>query len=434
MLTWFITLPILSIFAPFLSARLRALVVSGVLLGLALYLYGAIGTVEALSIYAGIAIHFHLDAIAWAMTLLIASAFFITHLFFKPRQFIYLIMLQAGLHGLILTSDIFNLYVFFEIVSISSYVLVASTNTQASLEGAIKYTLIGMLASIFFLLAIVLIYLHTGTLSIENIAFESLSSSHQLLIMVSLLVAFGIKMELVPFNLWIGDIYEASSNQFASVLSGVIAKVYIIVFITIAYKLFNDFTPFIALGIATFVLFELLAYGAHNLKRIFGYASSASAGLLVALFFLDSNEAFEAGFLLLLSDALIKFALFLSLGSAVKIEDIKNFSKELKVLFGFLLLALIGLPFTSGFVAKMLTLIAFSHYSLALCVLIVAVIIIESIYLAKILIALNQQGASTIDVHSTQKLLLALLALAIVYLGVHPQEVLNFAQLFGEVL
>ena len=153
--------------------------------------------------------------------------------------FILTNILLVGVYGLVLSYDIFNIYIFFEIVSISGYILTSLNKDKKAYSGAIRYMIVGAIASIFLLLAIMLIYLQTGSLNLGVISeqFNSIDEKIQFFILLCLFIGFGIKAEIFPLNFWVADIYEASKPKIAALFSSIVSKSFIFVFFNITYIL-----------------------------------------------------------------------------------------------------------------------------------------------------------------------------------------------------
>ncbi|MCX8081957.1 MAG: proton-conducting transporter membrane subunit [bacterium] len=149
---------------------------------------------------------------------------------------IFLIML-AGMNGVLISMDIFNIYVFFEIASIASFILVAFGLRAEELEASMKYTVMSFIASTMILFAIALIYGFTGTLNIATFMSETagLSTSHLWFLAGLLLSGFALKAALVPFHTWLPDAHSMAPAPISAILSGMFIKViglYVLIRIT----------------------------------------------------------------------------------------------------------------------------------------------------------------------------------------------------------
>lgn len=317
---------------------------------------------------------------AWLVTILglagagtLAGQVFRTQFAWNTKQVILFFVLMLGAYGLVLTRDLFNVFVFLEISGIAVFGLLSTSRDGRVFEAGFKYMVAGGLSSTFFLLGVTILYLAGGTLNIDGMAAEAAKGSFQsplsLLGLASLLVALLIEAKPVLANGWAMDAYEAADPGIAALMSGVAATAVVAVLAKIL-PLYNAIGPTIAvalmvLGLIGFVLGNLQALTQKSLRRTLGYSSSAQVGLIVALFGLLSTPlANVVGtlpiiFVLLMSHALAKSGLFWladHVGDATGTKDSPTRSLRnrpvLLVLAAIFVLALIGLPPFPAFGAK----------------------------------------------------------------------------------
>jgi len=295
--------------------------------------------------------------------------------------------LVLGLSGLIMTRDLFNLFVFLEISSISLYGLLLSGRDSRRFEGGFKYMIAGGLASAFYLIGVAFLYRETGQLNIDVILAQSRGAT---LYLPLLLITAGILIELKPFpaNGWALDVYESADPGTGALISAMNTTTLIFVFMKIKPLLdaFGGSLVRAALIMAglTFFLSNLAGIKQRSGKRMLGYSSLAQTGLI--LFVLLSPEvafAREKGLTILsrylylrpvelvvlaliLNHALAKGALFWLSGflksdgphSSVKEGDYRN-NRTMLILMGAAVLALTSLPPFPGFWAKWSVISAF---------------------------------------------------------------------------
>ncbi|WP_408955639.1 complex I subunit 5 family protein [Natroniella sp. ANB-PHB2] len=291
--------------------------------------------------------------------------------FHELKYYVLSFLLIAGVMGMSLTADLFNLYVFFEIVSITSYALVAIKEEEASFEGAFKYLVMGMVSGTFVLLAIILTYQVTGALNFAQVAanFGDAPMLVRQTIFVFFLIGFGTKFCLVPLHAWLPDVYCGAPASFNALSSGIVIKASLYAFIRIAYLLFGMTAGIgqvlIYWGVATFLVAHILAYQQENLKRLLGYSSIAQIGYILLAIGLGTESGIIAGSYHIFNDGLMKATLFLGVGifsytvGASKIDDLRGLGFSMpKVSFAFVIatLAIIGLPPFNGFISKWLIL------------------------------------------------------------------------------
>lgn len=357
----------------------------------------------------------------------------------EAKFFILLNMLLASSIGLVLSADIFNIYVFFEIAGISAYILTSYQKNSQSLEAALKYIITGAIASIFLLFSIILLYLYTGSLNLGIIAqnFHNLSYNIQLLISILFLIGFGFKVEIFPFNFWVVDIYEGSTPLVNTLFSAIVVKAYLFVF----FHIFYLFLPhveisifLIYMGAFSMIVAELSALKQTNLKRILAYSSLGQIALIFGAFALQNKEALEGVFFLVIAHSIAKTVLFLSLQSIekqiTKVEDLpKLHSPFLKTIMLISLLSLLGIPLFAGFIGKFLVLKSFAVTGMIdVIIIFILASFIEAIYYFKIIGLLMKKSLSyeVLFLSPLKKSLLVFLTLLIITIGIFPISISAF--------
>lgn len=367
----------------------------------------------------------------------------------ETRFYVFFHMLISGSIGMILSCDIFNIYIFFEIVGISSYSLAAYNKDKKALEAGIKYLIIGTIASIFIVFAIMLIYLQIGTVNIGLIAqrYAEIDTKVAVLIALLLFIGFGTKAELFPLNFWVPDIYQGSSSHVAGLFSSVVSKAYLFVFFHIFYLfgLNEKYTILImSLGAITFLVSELTALNQKDIKRLFAYSTLGQLGILFLALSSDSSEIISGALFHLTSHSLAKLLIFLALGiliSKFKYTNISIFgdfkSKFLSVIFIIAFLSILGIPPFSGFVGKILILKGFAlanNYTVIAFILVVS--IIEAVYFFRLIAMMNNKQAikEEVNIGAINYILLSTLAGLILLFGFMPSLLTHFTDLATNAL
>lgn len=143
------------------------------------------------------------------------------------KYYTLFLLLVTGMNGVILAGDIFNLFVWLEVGTISSYALVAFGTEAEELEASLKYAIISTLASIFVLLGIAFLYSYASTLNMADIARTVVVKPHSPLlyfVVIFFILGFGIKSALVPFHAWLPDAHPSAPAPISAMLSGVLIK------------------------------------------------------------------------------------------------------------------------------------------------------------------------------------------------------------------
>lgn len=292
----------------------------------------------------------------------------------KPEVF-YATLLFVTI-GMIIAAFSFNLivlFVSFEAVSIGTYVLAAFGKEKRHLEAATKYFFTGTIATAFIAFGTSFFYMATG--SFDLTLAEKISSSPAMVVsLVFLVVGFGFKVAIFPMHQWAIDAYDGTENSVSAFLSTgskilaflIILKVFLVGF---SKDLEDVYYFFVLLSILTMTYANVAALSQTNLKRLLAYSSVAQAGyliLVVAVVAFVGNStshatelAVAAGMFYSLVYIFMKGGSFLTMNvvkkESVELSDISGLAKKSPVTaisFSILMLALAGIPFTGGFMAK----------------------------------------------------------------------------------
>lgn len=280
------------------------------------------------------------------------------------------LVLSTGLHALLLSADLFNLYVGLELVTLAAVALVTFDGHTAALRAALRYLLLAMLASLAYLLGVALVFSTTGTLDLEQAMARgtgALPSTALALMSVGLL----LKSAVFPLHGWLPKAHASAPGPVSAVLSALVVKVSLF----LLYRLWfgGSLPPATAgfllalLGAGAVLYGSLLAFRQTRLKRLVAYSTVAQLGYLMLIFGIPSVLAWQATMLQILSHGLAKAGMFLAaanlltrlgsdrmdrLGGADRHAPISVFA------FGIAAVSLMGLPPSGGFLAKWLLLLA----------------------------------------------------------------------------
>jgi multicomponent Na+:H+ antiporter subunit D len=276
--------------------------------------------------------------------------------------------LIMGLHGAFLTGDIFNLYVWFEVIIISSFVLITIGGKKEQLEGAIKYVALNMLASALFLIGIAFLYGLTGTLNMADLSQKLGEVKHQGLVNVTaglFFVAFGIKSAVFPLYFWLPASYHTPPAAVSAIFAGLLTKVGIYTMLRTFSLMFgkDEFFMQVVVVIAALTVISG-AFGAMMQKQIgkvFSYLIICHIGFLMVGMGVFTEIALIGTLFYLFHDIIVKTNLFLVSGIILKIngtQDMrllggmyKNYPL-LSLLMAIPLFSLVGIPPLSGFWPK----------------------------------------------------------------------------------
>ena len=207
----------------------------------------------------------------------------------KWKFYTLFFLMVGGMNGVVITGDMFNLFIFLEIAAIASYALVAFGTERHELEAAFKYAIMSTVGSLFILLGIALLYSYTSTLNMAdmaNILAQKGISNVTLMVSVLFLMGFGLKAALVPFHAWLPDAHPSAPAPISAMLSGVLIKsLGIYALCRIFYNVIGV-SPTISsilmfLGALSMVAGVLLAIGQWDFKRLLAYHSISQVGYIV---------------------------------------------------------------------------------------------------------------------------------------------------------
>ncbi|EMI11274.1 Na+/H+ antiporter subunit D [Anoxybacillus ayderensis] len=279
--------------------------------------------------------------------------------------------LLVGVNGSFTTGDLFNLFVFFEVMLMSSYVLLVLGGTKMQLRETIKYTLVNVISSALFVVAVAYLYAVTGTLNMAHLAerIHDLGPSPILtVIAVLFLVVFGLKGAIFPFYFWLPGAYYAPPTPVLALFGGLLTKVGVYAILRTFTLLFthdaaytHTLLAWLALGTIAIGAIGAVAY--DDMRYIVIYNIIAAVGVMIFGVSMMTSESVEGTIFYLLQDMVMKTTLFLFVGivfSITRSNDIRTFSglmasyPLLGWAFFIAALSLAGIPPFSGFIGKLL--------------------------------------------------------------------------------
>ena len=330
-------------------------------------------------------IEYRVDALS-AFVLLFVSGIGAVALIYAPRSLAreiprdrhylfcaaYLLCL-TGLLGIVITGDLFNLFVFLEISSLASYALIALGNTRCALTAAFQYLILGTIGATFILIGIGLMYSMTGTLNMADMAGRLPAEMGQRTVLVAFAfftVGVSLKMALFPLHLWLPNAYTFAPSVVSAFLAATATKVSVYILLRFVFTVYGEWFAFEALPLDK-ILMPLALVGIFvastvaifqdNVKRLLAYSSVAQIGYIVLGISFHSVTGLTAGIVHLFNHALMKGGLFLAMGcialrvGSVKIDDMRGLGRTMPwTMLAWTLggLGLIGVPATAGFISK----------------------------------------------------------------------------------
>ena len=282
------------------------------------------------------------------------------------------LLLITGLLGIAVTGDLFNLFVFIEVASLTGYALVAAGNKKATVAG-IRYLLLGSVGASFYLLGVGYLYMATGTLNMADLAqlLPRLYHSKTVLLGFSfILVGLGIKTALFPMHGWLPDAYTYAPSAVSAVVAPLTTKVMAYVMIRIMFTVFEPEFSITVLGVTPILVWMgtlAVLYGAvtalfqKDFKRMLAYVIIAEIGYIIGGIGVANTAALKGAVFHIINDAVMTACLFLTAGLVMyqkgghHIDDFKGIFKTMPVtaaVFTIGALGIIGVPPTGGFFSK----------------------------------------------------------------------------------
>lgn len=295
--------------------------------------------------------------------------------------FSLMIVMLLGLSGMVLTADLFNLYVFFEVSSLSGYALMAVGHRKAVVS-AYRYLLLGTIGASFYLLGVGYLYVLTGSLNMADVASRlgELGANPALTVsVVFMVVGLGLKMALFPLHIWLPDAYTHASSTSTAIIAPVMTKVSAYVLIRMLYFVYGAEWSLVGLGIGPVVSWlamggvvwgSIMALAQRDAKRMLAYSSVAQVGYIALGLATGHPLALTGAILHILNHAMMKSCLFLVTGSVElsggsrNLDDWQGLGRRMPLTFvGFTLaaLAMVGIPPTNGFFSKWYLALGLAH-------------------------------------------------------------------------
>ena len=290
-----------------------------------------------------------------------------------PLFYAAFVLCLTGLLGIAVTGDVFNVFVFLEVSSLSAYALIALGQDRRALTAAYQYLIMGSIGATFIVIGIGMMYVMTGTLNMVDLSvlLAELGPNRTVAVAFGFLsVGISLKLALFPLHFWLPNAYTYAPSAVTAFIASTATKVAVYMLLRFFFTVFGGVFSFdvmqldrVLLPLALVAIFSmsLVAIFQANVKRMLAYSSVAQIGYMILGISMASVTGLTAGILHLFNHALIKGGLFMALGcvmyrvGSVEIEAMRGLAKKMPwtmaafVAGGF---SLIGLPFTVGFISK----------------------------------------------------------------------------------
>ena len=329
----------------------------------------------------------------------------------EARQPLFLaawLLALAGLVGILISGDAFNIFVFMEISSLATYILVAGGPSRRALPAVFKYLITGTVGATFYLIGVGLVYMMTGTLNIADMEARLGEVGNTNLLYVAagfITIGLALKAAIFPLHAWMPNAYTFAPHMVTVFIAACSTKVSLYVLLRMDFFVFQKnmvdhelqfgffLMPLAALGI---LFGSIAAIFEQNIKRVLAFSSVAQLGYILLGASLVSVAGFNASVLHLFNHALAKTALFLAVAclgmrfAKLRLEDLRGAGRQMPwtlTAFAIAGLSLIGIPGTAGFISKWALILAVLEQGalgVALVVLIVVSSLLAIVYIGRI--------------------------------------------------
>jgi len=337
--------------------------------------------------FLGLPLAFKLNSLSWFFAIATVSLTFLSVIYSldymkdsKRTDYYYFIMLliNAGMLGIILSGDLVSFFIFWEIMSWSTFLLINYNKGRALLAGE-KYIVMSLIGSMCMLVGILSIYASFGTLNINAIAnhLSTASSGYKLFLLIIFSVTFGIKNAVMPLHTWLPDVYSESPTPFNGILSGMLTRMGMYGFLLLMYAIvgatevlnfgegllkFNYIFAWI--GAITIIIPTFIALLQEDAKKLLAWSAIGQGGYMIVGITIGTSLGMSGGIFHILNHAIYIVLLFMSLGAIQyrtggerNLNKLGGLIKKMPIAFVGTLIGiagLIGVPLSNGFVSKWL--------------------------------------------------------------------------------
>lgn len=291
----------------------------------------------------------------------------------QPLYFSAWLLALAGLAGIVVAGDAFNIFVFLEISALSTYVLIAGGPRREALTAVFKYIILGTIGATFYLIGVGYVYMMTGTLNIADMAERLQAVSNLTPIFIAgafITVGLALKAAVMPLHTWLPNAYAQSPHAATIFIAACSTKVALYALVRIDFALFQGTVPdhetvfrlfLLPLGIAAMIIASGVAIFERDLKRMLAYSSIAHIGYIVFGVALATHSGITGGIAHMFNHALAKGTLFLAVaciglgGAAISFDQLAGTARRMPLTMAAFVIAglsLIGIPGTAGFIGK----------------------------------------------------------------------------------
>ncbi len=366
--------------------------------------------------------------------------------------FFFILFLEGTLMGLFLANDLLLFYLFWEIQLIPMFFLVGIWGHENRIHASIKFILYTLTGSLFMLIALIALHVIHGhqtgvyTFNLHQLMQTRLGFTAEVLLFLAFLLAFGIKIPLVPVHTWLPDTHTEAPTAGSVVLAGLLLKTGIYGLFRFAIPLFPNATRYfgpllLILGVAGLFYGAWVALTQSDLKRLVAYSSVAHMGMMVIGIAIWNPVALSGSILQIVNHGLSTSALFIVVGMLDERLHSRDFAAmggiwgqmpAFSAFFLFFALSSLGLPGLNNFVGEVLILVGAFKAKPAVAILGFVGIVFGVIYILRMvqdtLFGERRSAHQLWDIDAREAVILTGLALAVLFIGLHPTPVLKLLE------
>lgn len=409
--------------------------------------------VESLNLYYhlaidGISIYFIMLTVFLIPICFISSIHYIEH---KTASFVSLFLLMESLIiGVFCALDIFLFYLFFESVLIPMFLIIGIWGGENKIYAALKFFLYTFLGSVFMLVALVFLYIATGTanvLELQNLV-PQFSLFLQQLLFWGFFASFAVKVPMWPFHTWLPDAHVQAPTSGSMILAGVLLKLGGYGFLRFSLPMLPDASLYysdimLILSIIAVLYTSIVALMQTDMKKLIAYSSVAHMGFVTGAIFSFNYEAISGSIFQMLSHGLVSAALFLCVGVLYDRMHTKRISEfggvtsvmpQFALFFMLFTMASVGLPGTSGFVGEFTILAGVFQYDKNFAILLAISMVLGAAYMLYLYKNVmygevhNGRLFAIHDLRTNEYAAMLLLGVCVLFAGIYPNVITDITR------
>ncbi len=368
---------------------------------------------------------------------------------FSVKEYlISFLALETFMIGVFCSLDLVLFYLFFEGGLIPMFLIIGIWGGERRVYSTFKFFLYTLAGSVFMLLAIIYIFISTGTTDVETLLVYNFTTNEQLILWIAFFTSFMVKIPMWPFHTWLPDAHVEAPTAGSVILAGVLLKMAGYGFIRFSIGFFPDasefFAPFIfSLSVIAIIVTSLIALVQEDMKKLIAYSSVAHMGFVTLGIFTFTVQGIEGGIIQMISHGIVSAALFLCVGvvyDRLHTREIARYgglvSKMPFYSFSFMIfiLASLGLPGTSGFVGEFLVLLSIFSVNTYFAIFATTGVVLAatySLWLYRRIIfgALIKDDLSEMfDLTRREIIIFLPLIILTIFIGLYPKPIINIIE------